>query len=140
MELVEGGGAGDAFGEDADGGFVGAGCAGRGVAADDVVVEDGFEVPALRFGESGEMTAAVETLFFAGYGAVIVVCAWGLRSARSWSRGLVMITQLIALGLAWNFRPADTRLAAIALAVPAVVVLAAVLRPESLAALEADER
>ena len=48
-ELFEGGGAGDAFGEDADGGLVCADCAGGGVAADDVVVEDGFELPAFRF-------------------------------------------------------------------------------------------
>ena len=47
MELFEGRGAGDAFGEDADGGLVGTDCAGGGVAADDVVVEDGFEIPVL---------------------------------------------------------------------------------------------
>jgi len=50
VELVEGGGAGDAFGEDADGGFIGAYGAGCGVAAHDVVVEHGFEIPAFGFG------------------------------------------------------------------------------------------
>ncbi len=44
-ELLEGGGAGDALGEDADDGLVCADCAGGGVAADDVVVEDGFDLP-----------------------------------------------------------------------------------------------
>ena len=53
----EGGGAGDALGEDADGGLV-LQCglvAGGGVAADDVVVEDGLELPALGLGEAGEV-------------------------------------------------------------------------------------
>ncbi len=68
MELIEGGGAGDALGEDADGGFICADCAGGGVATDDVVVEDGLKIPALGFGELGEVTAAVEALLFAGYG------------------------------------------------------------------------
>ena len=39
--------AGDALGEDADGGLVLHRVAGGGVAADDVVVEHGFELPAL---------------------------------------------------------------------------------------------
>ena len=42
--------------------------AGGGVAADDVVVEDGFELPALGFGEAGEVAAAVEALLFSGDG------------------------------------------------------------------------
>ena len=65
VELVEGGVAGDAFREDANGGFVLMGVAGGGVSADDVVVEDGFELPAFGFGEAGEVGAAVETLLFA---------------------------------------------------------------------------
>ena len=68
MELFDGGGAGDALGEDADGGFVGTDCAGGGVAADDVVVEDGFEIPALGFDVLREVAAAVEALLFSGYG------------------------------------------------------------------------
>ena len=43
-------------------------CAGGGVAADDVVVEDGFELPTFGFGELGEVATAVEALFFAGDG------------------------------------------------------------------------
>ena len=42
--------------------------AGGGVAADDVVVEDGFEVPTLGFDELGEVAAAVEALLFSGDG------------------------------------------------------------------------
>jgi hypothetical protein len=71
-ELVGGGVGGDAFGEDADGGLVldvgGCGVAGGGVPADDVVVEDSFELPVFFVGEFGEVGAAVEALLFSGYG------------------------------------------------------------------------
>src|SRR5258706_14785459 len=46
----------------------GRGVTGGGVAADDIVVEDGFKLPAFGLGEFGEVAAAVEALFFAGYG------------------------------------------------------------------------
>ena len=42
--------------------------AGGGVAADDVVVEDGVELPAFGFGEFGEVAAAVEALLLTGDG------------------------------------------------------------------------
>ncbi len=44
------------------------GVAGGGVAADDVVVEHGLELPVLGLGELGEVGAAVEALLFAGDG------------------------------------------------------------------------
>jgi len=63
-------------------------------------------------------------------------CARGLSRARTWARGPVLIAQLIALGLAWNFKDGDTWPVSVALAVPAAAVLVAMLRPESLAALD----
>lgn len=74
--------------------------------------------------------------FFLGYGAGLAVCAWGLRRARSWARGPVLLAQLIWLGLAWNFRDGDTLVVALVLAVPAVVVLAGLLHPRSIEALD----
>ena len=68
VELVERGGSWNAFGEDADGVLVLACGAGGGVAADDVVIEDGFEIPGFGSGEFGEVAAAVETLLFSGHG------------------------------------------------------------------------
>ncbi|RNL80065.1 hypothetical protein EFL95_14210 [Nocardioides marmorisolisilvae] len=76
------------------------------------------------------------SLFFAVFGAALVGCAWGLSRSAAWARGPVLIAQLLALGLAWNFKDGDTWPASIALAVPAVAVLIAMLRPESLAALD----
>ncbi|MFL6022276.1 MAG: hypothetical protein ACJ72O_02980 [Marmoricola sp.] len=76
------------------------------------------------------------SLFFAVFGAALVLCAWGLSRSASWARGPVLIAQLLALGLAWNFKDGDTWPASVGLAVPAVAVLVAMLRPASLAALD----
>jgi hypothetical protein len=80
------------------------------------------------------------SLFFVAYGAAMLVCAWGLNRLRTWSRGPVLLVQLIWLGLAWNFRQGDTWPLAIGLAVPAVVVLVGMLLPSSVDALEHGPR
>ncbi len=83
------------------------------------------------------LTMGVTTaVFFIAYGATLIACAWGLNALRSWSRGPVLLAQLIWLGLAWNFRHGDTLPIAIALAVTAVLVLAGLLHPRSMDALE----
>lgn len=76
------------------------------------------------------------SLFFMAYGAGLVVCAWGLRTVRPWARGPVLLAQLIWLGLAWNFRGGETLPVAVALLVAALIVLAGVLHPRSMEALE----
>jgi hypothetical protein len=82
----------------------------------------------------GGTTAA----FFLLYGAGLGVCAWSLRRLLSWSRAPVVLTQLIALGLAWNFRGGETTLVAVALLVVSLVVLAGVFHPSSVRAFESD--
>jgi len=79
---------------------------------------------------------ASTALFFIAYGLALLVCAWGLNRLHTWSRGPVLLSQLIWLGLAWNFRTGDTLPLAICLAVPAVLVLVAMLLPSSVDALE----
>ncbi|MBV9831979.1 MAG: hypothetical protein JOZ82_10345, partial [Marmoricola sp.] len=74
------------------------------------------------------------TAFFVGFAAVLLLCAWGLRQLRTWARGPVLLTQLVQLGLAWNFRASVP--IALALAVVAAIVLAGVLHPSSVQALE----
>ena len=59
---------GDIFGEDADSMRVLTLVPGCTIAADDVVVEDGFELPAFLLREVGEVFAAEQVLFFAGDG------------------------------------------------------------------------
>jgi hypothetical protein len=73
-------------------------------------------------------------LFFLIYGVLLAICAWALTQQQGWTRGPVLITQLIQLGLAWNLR--DTPLIAGALAVTAAVVLAGMLHPATLRVLQ----
>jgi hypothetical protein len=86
---------------------------------------------------SDRLTMGVTTgLFFLAYGVGLLVCAWGMKTVRAWSRGPVLLAQLIWLGLAWNFRTGSTLPVAIALVVLAVIVLAGLLNPRSIDALE----
>ncbi len=88
---------------------------------------------------SARLTLGLSTaVFFLVYGVVLVICAAALTRRHGWTRGPVLITQLIQLGLAWNLR--DAPLLAIVLAVGAALVLAGMLHPASVEALsdEAD--
>ena len=76
------------------------------------------------------------TLFFLVYGAALVVCSWGMNTLRPWSRGPVLLTQLVWLGLAWSFRDGRTFPVAVVLAIMAAIVLAGLLHPRSIDALE----
>ena len=87
----------------------------------------------------GSRWVLTTAVFFLGYGAGLLLCAWQLTRRASWARSPVILAQLIQLGLAWSFWGGDTTLVAIALAVVALVVGAGVLHPDSMRAL-ADER
>ncbi len=76
------------------------------------------------------------TVFFLVYGGVLLACARGLHTVRPWARGPVLLSQLILLGLAWNFKDGETLPVAIVLALAAVIVLAGLLHPRSIDALE----
>ena len=87
--------------------------------------------------DSDRLVMGVTTgVFFLAYGLGLVFCAWGMNRVRPWSRGPVLLAQLIWLGLAWNFRDGDTLPVAIGLAVLAALVLAGLLHPRSIEALE----
>jgi hypothetical protein len=75
-------------------------------------------------------------LFFLSYGAGLIVCAWGMNTLRPWARGPVLLAQLVWLGLAWNFRTGGTWPVAVVLAAVAALVLAGLLHPRSIEALE----
>lgn len=74
--------------------------------------------------------------FFAAYGVVLLAAAWGLFRRAGWSRGPVLITQLIFLGIAWNVR--EQIGVTIALVVCAGIVLAGMLHPDTIEALDRD--
>jgi hypothetical protein len=75
-------------------------------------------------------------LFFALLGGALVVCAWLLRHGRAWARSPVVVAQVMALGLAWNFVGGATTWVSVVLALVAVVVLAGLLHPASVEALD----
>ena len=76
------------------------------------------------------------TVFFLVYGGVLLACARGLHTVRPWARGPVLLSQLILLGLAWSFKDGATLPVAICMALAAVIVLAGLLHPRSIDALE----
>ena len=112
------------------------------VTAAGLTLVEGLLTIGYGLGEAAHLNAdrlvmgVTTSLFFVGYGAAMILCAWGLNRVRSWARGPVLLAQLIWLGLAWNFREGETLPLAIGLAVPAVIVLAGLLHPRSIEALE----
>ncbi len=86
---------------------------------------------------SQRITLGVSTaVFFLVYGVLLVVCAIALTRRHGWTRGPVLITQLIQLGLAWNLR--EVGLVALMLVAAALIVIAGMLHPASIEALADD--
>ncbi|GAA1791881.1 hypothetical protein GCM10009795_041940 [Nocardioides hankookensis] len=81
---------------------------------------------------------ATTSIFFAAYGAGLLLCAWSLVRGQSWARSPVVLTQLIGLGVAWSFHGGDTTGVAIGIAVVAVLVLVGIFHPASLTVLADD--
>ncbi|MGO4255334.1 hypothetical protein [Marmoricola sp. RAF53] len=111
-----------------------------------VVLAEGVVAAAYGVAELFHLTGSravmgvTTALFFLVLGVAMAACAWGLTRVRVWARGPVMLTQLIALGLAWNFGTGGTWQASVALAVPAVVVLVGMLHPRTIEAMNESER
>ncbi len=115
------------------------------VAASLVAVEGGLLLmyALLEMGSlsADRLTMGVTTaVFFAVYGAGLLICTWQLTGGHSWARSPIVLAQLIQLGVAWSFRGGDTTWVAICLAVVAVIVLAGVLHPASVDALHDSGR
>ena len=75
-------------------------------------------------------------LFFAAFGVLLMASAWMITHGHAWTRGPIMLAQLIQLGLAWNLRSAPTTVVAVLIALVAVVVIAGLVHPASVEALE----
>ncbi|HZO63564.1 MAG TPA: hypothetical protein VFB74_01060 [Kribbellaceae bacterium] len=85
---------------------------------------------------SSRLSMGVTTaVFLLLYGVGLAVVGAGLARAAPWSRGPAVFTQLIQLGVAWSFRGGSTTWVAVLLALAAFVVLGAMFRKESTAAL-----
>jgi hypothetical protein len=75
------------------------------------------------------------SLFFVLLGALMGACGWYVVRGRSWARSPIVVAQVLALGLAWNFLGGSTTWVSVVLAVVAVVVLLGLLHPASVQAL-----
>lgn len=75
------------------------------------------------------------SLFFAVYGAGLVVGAWAVTHGRQVARSPLVLAQLIQLGVAWSFWGTGTTVVAVVAAAPALLVLVGLLHPASLDAL-----
>jgi hypothetical protein len=85
---------------------------------------------------SDRVTMGITTsLFFSLLAAALIACAWYVVQGRTWARSPIVVIQVMALGLAWNFLGGSTTWISVVLAVVAVVVLAGLLHPASIEAL-----
>jgi hypothetical protein len=78
------------------------------------------------------------TAFFFGYGLALAACAVGLLHKRRWSRAPLVLSQLIALGLAWSFARGATAVTVV-LAAAALSVLVVLFLPSTTRALTGGE-
>lgn len=116
------------------------------VTAASVAAVEGLMLVALALLElfslsSSRLTMGLTTAaFFAAFGVLLIVCGWVVTRGQTWARGPILMAQLIGLGLAWNLRGGQTTLVAVAIVVVAAVVIAGLLHPASVEALNAEER
>jgi hypothetical protein len=102
-----------------------------------IVLAGVVELSALQ-GDKAVMGAST-AVFFWVYGGGLTFCAWRMYRGASWARSPLVMAQLIQLGVAWSFWGGSSTVASLGLAVVAVVVLAGVFHPASLAALADDD-
>lgn len=89
---------------------------------------------------SGRLTMGLTTaLFFLAAAVGLAACARGLARRQRWGISPVMVAQLISLGLAWNLWGGQTKPFSVILAVLGVLVIAGIVHPASMAALEQDQ-
>lgn len=75
--------------------------------------------------------------FFAVYGALLLACAFAFTHRGGWARSPVVLTQGIAILVAWGFRGGDTTVVAAVVVAIAIVILVGVFAPSSRDAFDA---
>ena len=79
-------------------------------------------------------------LFFLLYGGFLAFCSWQLYRLRSWARAPVVLAQLIQILVGASFWGEPTTAVAVTSVVLALLTLAGIFHPASLAALETAEQ
>jgi hypothetical protein len=83
--------------------------------------------------DSARLTmGATTTLFFAGWGVGLLLCARALRRRQSWARGPIVMAQLIHLMVAWGFRGGSTTWVAVLGIAVSLGVIGLILHPRSI--------
>ncbi|MGH3448476.1 MAG: hypothetical protein ACRDQA_11250 [Nocardioidaceae bacterium] len=102
----------------------------------EALVVAGMAVAELVHVDADHPSVAITTaVFFMLYAVGLGFSASALLRLKSWSRGPVVLAQLIELGVAWSFKGNDTTWVSIVLAVPALVVLGVMFSPSTTKAL-----
>jgi len=111
------------------------------VTAASVTAVEGLVLLALAVLEMASLTGGRLTMglttavFFAAFGVLLMACGWLITRGHTWARGPILLAQLIGLGLAWNLRGGETTLVSVAIAVVALIVIAGMLHPASIEAM-----
>jgi hypothetical protein len=90
----------------------------------------------------GRLTMGLTTaVFFAAFGVLLMACGWLITRGHTWARGPILLAQLMGLGLAWNLRGGETTIISVAIVIVALIVIAGMLHPASIQAMnDADAR
>lgn len=89
----------------------------------------------------GRLTMGLTTaVFFAAFGVLLVGCGALITRGHTWPRGPILLAQLIGLGLAWNMRGGETTVLSVGIGVVALIVLAGMLHPASIEAINETDR
>ena len=106
----------------------------------EVVLLLGLGVMEMASLDRARLTMGVTTAgFFLAAAVGLALSARALKRLDRWGRGPVLLAQLISLGLAWNLWGDQTKPFSVGLAVLAVLVIAGVVHPASMTALDHDE-
>jgi hypothetical protein len=91
--------------------------------------------------DSDRVALGVTTVaFFAAYGVGLAWCAWQLSRGQTWARAPVVLAQLIQILVGGSLWGGGTTVVSVVLVALGLVVLVGVFHPQSLTALEAEDR
>lgn len=115
------------------------------IVAAGVILVQAIAAAALAIGQFFSVDASREAMgltngiFFAVYAVALGLVSLGMGRLKPWSRGPALMSQLLNLGLAWNYRHAPTTGLSAGVTLLALIALFGILHPHSIAALNRPE-